>query len=215
MICQNCLKNAATVHVTEICAAASPTDSSPVPATPPGTIVTAASVTGDIEADSAAHAPVAPIATYSEQHLCEVCAQTLDLPHAPALQKAQLDIWKLLQITAKQTRRKGGPTCGGCGLQLEEFRRKGRLGCPQCYEAFAAHLGEVFERVHGARQHVGRLPGTDAQMPAAPSDALALDREKRLVDLRQKLEIAIREEAYENAARLRDELRQLEEPRAS
>lgn len=192
MICQNCLKNAATVHVTEI-------------ATP---------VVAPVEAGLDGTKPPAEVApTVSEQHLCEVCAQTLDLPHAPALQKAQLDIWKLLQITAKQTRRKGGPTCAGCGLQLEEFRRKGRLGCPQCYEAFAAHLGEVLERVHGARQHVGRLPGTDAANPAAPEDCLALEREKRLVDLRQKLEIAIREEAYENAARLRDELKQLEEPR--
>jgi protein arginine kinase activator len=193
MICQNCLKNAATVHVTEITTPAAPAES--------------ASSAGKTSSESPAHV--------TEQHLCEVCAQSLDLPHAPALQKAQLDIWKLLQITAKQTRRKGGPTCTGCGLQLEEFRRKGRLGCPQCYDAFAAHLGEVFERVHGARQHVGRLPGTDAAIPAAPVDALALEREQRLVDLRQKLEIAIREEAYESAARLRDELKQLEEPRKS
>lgn len=194
MICQNCLKNAATVHVTEI--------------TSPTVAATGAAV--DATANVGEESP-----QVSEQHLCEVCAQTLDLPHAPALQKAQLDIWKLLQITAKQTRRKGGLTCTGCGLQLEEFRRKGRLGCPQCYDAFAAHLGEVFERVHGARQHVGRLPGTDAAVPAAPVDALALQREQHLVDLRQKLEIAIREEAYENAARLRDELKQLEEPRAT
>ena len=198
MICQNCLKNAATVHVTEIATPAAPA----------------------AEAGASQEAGAAP--QVSEQHLCEICAQTLDLPHAPALQKAQLDIWKLLQITAKQTRRKGGPTCPGCGLQLEEFRRKGRLGCPRCYEAFAAHLGELFERVHGARQHVGRLPGADA---AGAADEATLDgetvvdahvdrdRERRLVDLRQKLEVAIKEEAYENAARLRDELKQLEEPR--
>lgn len=201
MICQNCLKNAATVHVTEIA-----TPAAPAP-----------------EAGGTPEPGAAP--QVSEQHLCEICAQTLDLPHAPALQKQQLDIWKLLQITAKQTRRKGGPTCPGCGLQLEEFRRKGRLGCPRCYEAFAAHLGELFERVHGARQHVGRLPGADAaSVPTADAtvgadadvDADAhvdRDRERRLVDLRQKLEVAIKEEAYESAARLRDELKQLEEPR--
>ena len=177
MICQNCLKNAATVHVTEI-------------ATP-----TAPAVEGGASQEPGAAPQV------SEQHLCEICAQTLDLPHAPALQKAQLDIWKLLQITAKQTRRKGTPTCGGCGLQLEEFRRKGRLGCPQCYDAFAAHLGEVFERVHGARQHVGRAPGLDAE---------ALQRLQRRSQLQRELEAAVRDEAYEQAARLRDELKTLE-----
>jgi len=203
MICQKCLKNAATVHVTEIA--------------PPAAPVAEAGASQESGA-----APAVGEQQVTEQHLCEVCAQTLDLPHAPALQKQQLDIWKLLQITAKQTRRKGGPTCPGCGLQLEEFRRKGRLGCPRCYEAFAAHLGELFERVHGARQHVGRLPGADAAgaatadatVEAEESDAhVDRDRERRLVDLRQKLEVAIKEEAYESAARLRDELKQLEEPR--
>jgi len=198
MICQNCLKNAATVHVTEIATPAAPA----------------------AEAGASQEPGAAP--QVSEQHLCEICAQTLDLPHAPALQKAQLDIWKLLQITAKQTRRKGGPTCPGCGLQLEEFRRKGRLGCPRCYEAFAAHLGELFERVHGARQHVGRLPGafaagvadeTTVEGEAGVEAHVDRDRERRLVDLRKKLEVAIKEEAYESAARLRDELKQLEEPR--
>jgi protein arginine kinase activator len=171
MICQNCLKNSATVHVTEL-----------VPPTE----------------GAAGDRP-----QVREQHLCEVCAQTLELPNAPAAQKAQLDIWKLLQITAQQTRRKGGPTCAGCGMGLEEFRRKGRLGCPQCYEAFGPHLSELLERVHGARKHVGRLPGT--------SEA-EIERARRLSDLRQQLDAAIRDEAYENAARLRDELRQLESP---
>jgi protein arginine kinase activator len=171
MICQNCLKNAATVHVTEI-----------------------------LQQPAQADAPTPQV---HEQHLCEVCAQTMELPHAPSAQKAQLDIWKLLQLTAQQTRRRGGPTCAGCGMGLEEFRRKGRLGCPKCYDAFGAHLSDVLERVHGARKHVGRLPG------ASPED---VERSRRLVELRQRLETAIREEAYESAARLRDELRQLEGP---
>jgi protein arginine kinase activator len=167
MICQNCQKSAATVHVTEI--------------------VQPAGAGGP---------------SVREQHLCEACAQTLDLPHAPGGSKAPVDIWKLLQATAQQTRRKAGPACRGCGMSLEEFRRKGRLGCAACYEAFAAHLGELFERVHGARRHVGRLPGVS---PAQ------LERARRLDELRQRLEHAIREEAYENAARLRDELRRVED----
>jgi protein arginine kinase activator len=86
-------------------------------------------------------------------------------------------------------------------MDLEEFRRRGRLGCPKCYEVFKAPVGELLERVHGARQHVGRLPGV--------SDG-ELERMQSLAELRQKLEVAIREEAYENAARLRDEIQQLE-----
>lgn len=139
--------------------------------------------------------------SFEERHLCEVCAQTMDLPHMPALKKTVTDIWKLLQISAQQTRKRSELVCPGCALSLEEFRKKGRLGCASCYETFAPHLGELLERVHGARTHVGRLPGTSEQ---------DLERLQQLDTLRRELDAAIREEAYESAARLRDELKALE-----
>lgn len=177
MICPNCLKNVATVHVTEI--------------VPP-------------EAATTEPGP----ATYAvqEQHLCEVCAQGMDLPHATAVKKKVADIWKLLQLSAQQTRKRSGQTCPQCAMSLDEFRKKGRLGCPKDYEVFKAHIGELLERVHGSRTHVGRVPG------ASEAD---LDRFKRIHDLRSKLEVAIRDEAYESAARLRDELKALEQPAES
>ena len=89
-------------------------------------------------------------------------------------------------------------------MTLDEFRKKGRLGCPQDYEVFRAHLVEVLERVHGAVQHSGRIPGT----AAAAVSSLGTGR----IDvLRQELEHAIRAEAYESAARLRDEIRAIED----
>ncbi len=171
MICQNCQKNAATVLVTEI--------SSGAEAGP-----------GEAKAPEV-----------HEQHLCEVCAQALDLPYAPITKKSPVDIWKLLQLSANQGRKKAGPACPSCGMTLEEFRKKGRLGCAQDYEIFRSHLAEVLERVHGAVQHSGRIPGSSA--PVAGGGRLEL--------LRQELGNAIRAEAYENAARLRDEIRALED----
>ena len=173
MICQNCQKNVATVHVTEIA------DDN-------------VSATGTDEPQRNVH----------EQHLCEVCAQTMDLPHMPAVKKTMADIWKLLQLSAQQTRKKGGVVCPDCGMSLDEFRKKGRLGCAKDYEVFKNHIGELLERVHGSRVHAGRIPGT--------SEA-ELQRLQRVTELRQKLEVAIREEAYESAARLRDELKTLEQ----
>jgi protein arginine kinase activator len=171
MICQNCQKNAATVLVTEI---------APRPKS---------------ESGAGAQPEV------HEQHLCEVCAQALDLPYASISKKSPVDIWKLLQLSANQARKKPGPACPSCGMTLEEFRKKGRLGCPQDYEVFRSHLAEVLERVHGAVQHSGRIPGA----PTAPAG------EGRIDLLRQELENAVRSEAYENAARLRDEIRAIED----
>lgn len=141
-----------------------------------------------------------------EQHLCEVCAQGLDLPHASVIKKGPAEIWKLLQLSANQARKKPGPACPACGMTLDEFRKKGRLGCPQDYEVFRAHLAEVLERVHGASRHAGRLPGGTQAGANVPKD-----RESRIEHLRQELENAIRAEAYESAARLRDEIKAIED----
>jgi protein arginine kinase activator len=91
-------------------------------------------------------------------------------------------------------------------MSLAEFRSKGRLGCPKDYEVFRAHLDPLLLRVHNASAHRGRLPGMDEG---------TRQRLQQLSDLRAKLEAAIREEAYESAARLRDEIQELEaQPRA-
>jgi protein arginine kinase activator len=171
MICQKCQKNEATVQVTEI-----------------------AQVSDDAKLAGSAGKVV-------EQNLCELCAQALDLPHAPLSKLSQNDIWKLLQVSANQTRKKPGPACPDCGMTLEEFRKKGRLGCPRDYEVFRVHLTDVLERVHGAVQHSGRIPGLAAAGTGGG----------RIEDLRKELENAIRAEAYESAARLRDEIRAIEE----
>ena len=171
MICQSCQKNVASVHVMEI-----------------------------VEIPNEDGKKAKARKEVHEQHLCEFCAATVDLPHAPALKKSPADIWKLLQISAQQTRKRAGPSCPDCGMSLDEFRKKGRLGCARDYEVFKSHIGDLLERVHGARAHVGRVPGT------TEADSL---RSQRLSSLQQRLEDAVRAEAYESAARLRDEIRAL------
>ncbi|MEO0479169.1 MAG: UvrB/UvrC motif-containing protein [Planctomycetota bacterium] len=95
-----------------------------------------------------------------------------------------------------------GQRCAGCGLTLSEFRKKGRVGCPRCYETFKTHILRLLDRVHGATTHVGRFPGQpNARRPKPVT----------LTDLRQQLERAVDAEDYEAAARLRDALRRLEE----
>jgi protein arginine kinase activator len=180
MLCQKCHENSATVHVTEIV----PTAAAPK-----------APTTGPVTA--------APDQVF-EQHLCELCAQSMKLPEKPASKKSMADIWKLLQLSAQQNRqhrRQRAVTCKPCGMTLEEFRRKGRLGCPECYSSFGEQVSELLERVHGSRQHLGRVPGVSHE---------DVDRMQRLADLRQRLDVAVREEDYEVAAGLRDEIRQLE-----
>jgi protein arginine kinase activator len=135
-----------------------------------------------------------------EQHLCETCANGQNVPHNPSLKPH--DIVKLLQASTQRGRAQV-PTvsCPDCGMTLLEFRQKGRMGCAKDYDVFGAHTRELLERIHGATQHTGRLPGQD---PAV------VERSRRMGELQKELESAIRQEAYEQAARLRDELKSLQ-----
>jgi protein arginine kinase activator len=95
-------------------------------------------------------------------------------------------------------------TCKTCGQSFDEFRRSGLFGCSHCYEAFADRLDPVLRRVQGSTRHVGRkvCESSNQQEQHLLSS--------RLSDLKQSLQQAVKEEAYEKAARLRDEIRSLE-----
>jgi protein arginine kinase activator len=209
--CDSCNQNPATIHVTEIGhgstePAAAPQDS-PAPAAgtqgpdgPPHAPVGNGGNGEENGSSSDLGAPPPGETVVHEQHLCEECAQALNLPHSPVKKTAQ-EIWKLLQLSAQRSRREAGVVCPDCGMSLAEFRQKGRMGCPKDYEIFGGHTRELLERIHGSTQHVGRGPG---------QDQAALERQQRMSELQRELDAAIRKEAYEQAARLRDELKALQ-----
>lgn len=145
----------------------------------------------------------APAKGIQDSFLCESCAANLGLPHPPPSKGTSISY---LVSQARRGRRQPTLRCSGCGMDMDEFRRRGRLGCPQCYEVFKLQVGELLERVHGSRQHVGRVPGV--------SD-VEIERQLALEELQHKLQIAVREEAYESAARLRDQIQALESRAAS
>lgn len=96
-----------------------------------------------------------------QRHLCPECARQLNLPHMPVSKPAQLDIWKLLQQSARAQAHATHLACPDCGMTLAEFRAKGRLGCPRDYEIFQEHLDPLIERIHNAKLHSGRGPGSE------------------------------------------------------
>lgn len=137
------------------------------------------------------------------QHVCQACADQLGVS-TPKLQKFPADLLEdLLAVKSQRRPGKASEACPGCGMTPAEFRQKGRLGCPRCYEAFRTELVPLLQRIHEANAHTGRVPGVSAS-PPPPLD------ERSLSDVRRRLEDAVRGERYEEAARLRDELRHLE-----
>ena len=138
------------------------------------------------------------------KHLCEMCAQQQDLPFTQAGSKASTKLWKLMNLTAKVEVKTTVLSCVRCGMTQMDLRKKGRVGCPHCYEVFQADLDNMLERIHGATEHTGRVPGIESSSE--------LDRRERIGELKNRLENAIREEQFEVAADLRDQLADLEGP---
>ncbi len=136
----------------------------------------------------------------SQMVLCEICAQAKNLPHAPVTKKSLGDIWKLLQASSAQAPKEPDVTCPQCGMTLNELRSRGRIGCANDYELFADDIHEILERMHGATEHQGRTPSLSQA---------EVSRIQAITDLQKDLDEAIQAEAYESAARIRDELRSL------
>lgn len=93
-----------------------------------------------------------------------------------------------------------GYVCEQCGMTYGEFQKCGMLGCAHCYQAFKTPMTSLLQRVHGNTQHAGRVPGG---VHSGTSIRMNIDR------LKQKLQKAVADEEYEQAARLRDTIRAL------
>jgi protein arginine kinase activator len=93
-------------------------------------------------------------------------------------------------------------TCPVCGVKFVEFRNSGRLGCPHDYQEFREELVPLLENIHGETRHRGKTPRRMPQNKQTQSE---------LIQLRKQLHQAVTKEAYEEAARLRDRIRKLEE----
>ena len=137
-------------------------------------------------------------------HLCEACAQ--DYLNTPDPTDVPEDAETL---AAKLSEAHGGEdleeldqlVCPNCGITFREFRSQGRLGCPHDYISFEEELMPLLENIHGETKHTGKFP------KRAPDTSR---RQYELIKLRSRLRTAVEEEAYEEAARLRDEIQELE-----
>ena len=140
-----------------------------------------------------------------EIHLCEGCAQEKGTQFKTHFNPAELlsDLTDLAkQITGID---KSVLKCANCGLYYEEFGRTGRLGCPECYESFTTLLLPLIKKVQHAIRHAGKRP---ASLPPASSPARVTHD---LKELQNRLRKMIQQEAFEEAAKVRDQILQLEE----
>jgi len=128
--------------------------------------------------------------------LCEECAKQKGVDDAQGFSLADL----LLGLGASQEFEQSADLkCPKCGFTQADFKKAGRLGCADCYVTFAEGLEGLLKTMHKGTRHVGKVPQVLQQ---------SRDLADRLKVLHKKLSKAVEEENFEQAALLRDEIRQ-------
>lgn len=136
-----------------------------------------------------------------QKFLCDLHAAEQGLAAAPDGTPINQILQNFVKVHSAAVGRHDQPTCPSCGMSFGDFRAKSLLGCPDCYQAFESLLAPLLERAHaGAVHHMGKKP----------AHAGSEDRQGELMRMRQRLQNAVEHEDYELAARLRDEISDME-----
>lgn len=138
----------------------------------------------------------------TELHLCEECAKNKSLEMEQQFGLADLlaglsDLGKGA-VEAKESMKL---KCPNCGLAYGDFKKIGRLGCSECYNTFRKQLIPLLKRIHGSNKHYGKMP---LVMPKP------VKVETNIEELKAKLQKAVQAEEFEEAARIRDMIKELE-----
>src|SRR2546421_1779937 len=131
--------------------------------------------------------------------LCEECAKTKGVNDLTGFSLGDFLIG--LGATDEIEKAAGGAEikCIRCGFTQADFKKAGRLGCPECYKTFSEPLEGLLKTMHKGVRHVGKVPEVLRQ---------TRDLSDRLKQLEKKLSKAISDEDFEEAAILRDEIKQ-------
>lgn len=136
-------------------------------------------------------------------NLCQVCAQNngIDLNSPISITDVLLGLGNPVSgEPIKTDLSEFDLSCSRCQMTRAEFKKRARLGCPECYKAFMGELNAITQAMHHSRQHVGKIParqGNEARITA------------QIAALQKDIETAIAKEEYEVAANLRDKIKSL------
>lgn len=87
--------------------------------------------------------------------------------------------------------------CPACGFTQAQLKKIGRMGCPECYGTFREGLDSLLKSMHKGTKHIGKVPRR--QVTEAKTARTA-------TSLREELDRAVKEERYEDAAKLKAEM---------
>lgn len=138
-----------------------------------------------------------------ELHMCDECAKDnneFEFDSTFSFHKLLTGLIDSLQGETKGEEI-GEFICPFCGLSYAQFRQTGKFGCSQCYETFQSNLAPLFKGIHGHNKHMGKVPKRTNK---------TLAQEREIARLRREMSKLVSQEAFEEAAILRDKIKKLE-----
>lgn len=93
--------------------------------------------------------------------------------------------------------------CDSCGCSFNDIVKSGKIGCADCYQTFFDKLMPSLQRIHGKTKHEGKIPLNEVTNESKT--------EAKIAALREKLNEAIKNENFEEAAKIRDEIKKTED----
>lgn len=132
----------------------------------------------------------------TELSLCPACAEKHGLLTGGSLFSELFNVPTFLTKSHTSSKK-----CTLCGSNETNFIKNGKVSCPECYTVFAEELAAPIKRIHGNVSHIGRAPAKFKKQN---------DKKRELDELKRQLSEAVKNEEYENAAVIRDKIKELE-----
>lgn len=129
-------------------------------------------------------------------NLCEDCAKEKGVTDPTGFALADA----LLGMDADQEKGESVDlmTCKACGFSHSEFKKTGRFGCSKCYSIFQSGLESLVKAMHKGTRHFGKVPSRYR---------VVKKYNDQITELKDRLLNAINDENFEEAAKLRDEIK--------
>ncbi|MBP1996461.1 UvrB/UvrC motif-containing protein [Paenibacillus eucommiae] len=143
----------------------------------------------------------------NEFHICEACAREKGemIPGTPNGFSIHNLLSGLLDFEPSSTGTMAAKAqeirCEDCGLTYAQFSKLGRFGCGTCYKSFTDRLDPLLKRVHGTTVHVGKVPKRTGGI---------IKHKREIESLKKEMMTHIELEEFEQAAKIRDEIREIE-----
>lgn len=102
--------------------------------------------------------------------------------------------------------------CGNCGTTLDSIKVSNQLGCQICYEVFQDIVfQDLLHDNRIPRAFLNLKPQETLHLGKYPTHGESLSPSTRLIALNEALQATLKKEDYEQAALLRDQIKQLTE----